>query len=124
MTFSETYCFYICFPEKKLTSYAMAYNKLMNYTFVNKDITFFSLPDPSRIWLMWLALCGLDGLLQPIITIYTNHYFNFFSVSKFFILCVFLLHLDFANVISCNTYILFYKILISYITQCVTRQKN
>ena len=75
MTFSETYwlLIFVAQKKKKLTSYAMAYNKLMNYTFVNKNKTFFSLPDPSRIWLLWLAFCGLDGLLQPIITSYTNN---------------------------------------------------
>ena len=36
----------------------MIYNKLLKYTFVNKDVTFifFSLPDPFRTWLIQLAL--------------------------------------------------------------------
>ena len=40
MTFLETYWLLIVVfqkKKKKLTSYAMAYNKLMNYTFVNKN---------------------------------------------------------------------------------------
>ena len=44
--------------QKTLFSYAMAYNKLTKYAFVNKDekFIFFSLPDPARIWLLQLAL--------------------------------------------------------------------
>ena len=42
MTFSETYWLLIFVSQKKkLTSHAMAYKKLMNDTFVNKDTTFF-----------------------------------------------------------------------------------
>ena len=55
--------------------------------------------------------CGLDGLLQMdynwITTSYTNHCFNWFFVSKLFMICVSLLHYDFVNVTSCITYILF-----------------
>ena len=44
--------------QKNLFSYAMTYNKLIRYTFVNKDETFFffSLPVPAKIWPLQLAL--------------------------------------------------------------------
>ena len=37
--------------------YTMTYNQLIKYIFINKNETFvfFSLPDPSRIWLFQLA---------------------------------------------------------------------
>ena len=51
--------------QKNLFSYAMTYNKLIKFAFVNKDETFifFSLPDPARIFVYsWLS-CGLDIML-------------------------------------------------------------
>ena len=41
MTFGEIYWFLIfVFQKKNLSSYVMTYNKLIKYTFVNKDETF------------------------------------------------------------------------------------
>ena len=44
--------------RKNIFSYAMTYNKLIKYAFVNEDETFifFSLPDPARICCLQLAL--------------------------------------------------------------------
>ena len=82
MTFSEIYWLLIFVFQKNLSSCTMTQNKLMKYTIVNKDETFdfFSLPDPSRIWLLQWLPCELDGLLRPDCTSYTNHCFNLFSL--------------------------------------------
>ena len=87
--------------RKNIFSYAMTYNKLIKYAFVNEDETFifFSLPDPARICCLQLALLWT--------WYYANHCFNLLFVSKLFVLCVSLLHSVFVNVTSHITYILF-----------------
>ena len=62
-----------------LFSYGVTYNKLIKYTFVSKDeaFIFFSLPDPTRVWLLqltllwtwWLTATGLQLVILIIVLI-------------------------------------------------------
>lgn len=56
-----------------------------------------------------------------ITTSYINNCFNLLFVSKLFIHCVSLLHYDFVSITSYIIYTLFYKIIVSYSSQCITQ---
>ena len=111
--------------QKNLFSYAMTYNKLIRYTFVNKDETFFffSLPVPAKIWPLQLALLwtwwfiatGLQLVILVIVLICSLFPNCLYFVSP---CCTMTLSVLLAALlISC----LFHKIVVSYSTQCVTR---
>ena len=59
-----------------------------------------------------------------ITTNYTNHCFNLFFVFKLFMICVSLLHYDFACLTSYINFTLFCKIVVSYSNQCINQASN
>ena len=111
--------------QKNLFSYAVAYNKLIKYAFVNKDekFMFSCLPVPARIWLLQLAFLWTGWFTANwIIVSHSSHCYNLFFVFKLFMLLspcyTMTLPMSLATLlISC----LFYKIIVSYSTQCVSR---
>ena len=111
--------------QKNLFSYAVAYNKLIKYAFVNKDekFMFFCLPVPARIWLLQLAFLWTGWFTANwIIVSHSSHCYNLFFVFKLFMLLspcyTMTLPMSLATLlISC----LFYKIIVSYSTQCISR---
>ena len=106
-----------------LFSYAMTYNHLIKYTFVNKDEAFIFFSTWSYQTLASPADSPVDSMAYCnwITTSYINHCFNLFFVSKLFIHFVSLLHNDFVSVTSCITYTLFYKIIVPYSSQYITQ---
>ena len=112
------------FSRKSFLLYSfLIYNKLIKYIFVNKDETFifFSLHHPSKIWLIQLALLWTWWLTATRLQLATLTIVLIFShcFQITYALCLSLLY--FINVTSCITYILFYKTIVSFITQCTTR---
>ena len=85
------------FPEK---SFLLRYDlqQWIKWNFANKDETFFSLPDPSMIWLLQLVYCN------QITIVYISNCFNLFFVLKLSMLCISLLYHDLSNVTSYITY--------------------
>lgn len=115
--------FNLCFPEKNLSSCALTYSKLMKHTFVNKD----------EALNLLLSTWSFQNLASPagspvdstyynwITTNYTNHCFNLVFVFELFMICVCLLHYDFASLTIYINFTLFCKIVVSYSNQGVTR---
>ena len=106
-----------------LFSYAMTYNHLIKYTFVNKDEAFIFFSTWSYQTLASPADSPVDSMAYCnwVTTSYINHCFNLFFVSKLCIHFVSLLHNDFVSVTSCITYTLFYKIIVPYSSQYITQ---
>ena len=82
---SENILAWIFVFQKNLFSYAVVYNKLIKYAFVNKDekFMFFCLPVPARIWLLQLAFLWTRWFTANwIIVSHSSHCYNLFFVFK------------------------------------------